>query len=82
MVQGKITEADTPTIWMGAITSILISDPPPSFPHFYFGCPSCPNPPTLSWLGTGNRYAGLYASTDLQVGSYLYLGAPKDVRVL
>jgi len=30
-----------------------------SFPHFYTGCPSCCNPPTLSWLGTGTKYAGL-----------------------
>jgi len=27
-------------------------------PHFYAGCSSCRNPPTLSWLGTGNKYAG------------------------
>jgi len=29
-------------------------------PHFYAGCPSCCNPPTLSWLGTGTKYAGLH----------------------
>jgi len=34
MVQGKITEADTPTIWLGATPSGLISDPPPSSPIF------------------------------------------------
>jgi len=34
MVQGKITEADTPTIRMGATPSVLISDPPPSSPIF------------------------------------------------
>jgi len=34
MVQGKITEADTPTIWLGATSSELISDPPPSCPIF------------------------------------------------
>jgi len=34
MVQGKITEADTPTIWFGATSSELISDPPPSSPIF------------------------------------------------
>jgi len=34
MVQGKITEGDTPTIRLGATPSVLISDPPPSFPHF------------------------------------------------
>jgi len=30
MVQGNITEADTPTLQMGATLSRLISDPPPS----------------------------------------------------
>jgi len=36
MVQGEISEADTPTIWLGATPSGLISnsDPPPSSPHF------------------------------------------------
>ena len=36
MVQGKITEADTPTIRLGATPSRLISDPPPSSPIFFF----------------------------------------------
>jgi len=57
-VQGKITQADTLTIRMGAIPSKLISDPSLSSPHFYTGCPSCRNPHTLSWLGTGTKYAG------------------------
>jgi len=34
MVQGKITEADTPTIRVGATPSGLVSDPPPSSPIF------------------------------------------------
>jgi len=34
MVQGKITEACTPTIWLGATPSGLNSDPPPSPPIF------------------------------------------------
>jgi len=25
-------------------------------PHFYAGCPSCCNPPTLSWLGSWDRH--------------------------
>ena len=29
-------------------------------PHFYVGCPSCCNPPNLSGLGTGTKYAGLH----------------------
>jgi len=28
--------------------------------HFYAGCPSSHNPPNLSWLGTGTKYAGLH----------------------
>jgi len=40
MVQGKITEAGTPSIWMGATPSGLISDPPLSSHHFYARCPS------------------------------------------
>jgi len=35
MVQGKITEADTPTIRLRATPSRLISDPPPSPPLFF-----------------------------------------------
>jgi len=60
VVQGKITEEDTPTIWLGDTPSELISGPPPPSRHFYAGCPSCCNPPTLSWLGTGTKYAGLH----------------------
>ena len=37
MVQGKTTEADTPTIRMGATPSGLISGPPPSPPVFMLG---------------------------------------------
>ena len=49
MVQGEISEADTLTIRLGATPSGLISNPPPSSPHFCAGCPSCHNPPNLSW---------------------------------
>jgi len=35
MVQGNITEADTPTIQMGTTPSRLISDPPPSSPPIF-----------------------------------------------
>jgi len=34
MVEGKITEADTRTIWLGTTQSRLISDPPPPSPIF------------------------------------------------
>jgi len=41
--------------------SIWINQRPTSFiPHFYARCPSCRNPPTLSWLGTGIKYSGLH----------------------
>jgi len=53
MVQGNITEVDTPTVQLGATLSELISEPPPSSPHFYAGCPSCRSPANLCWLGTG-----------------------------
>ena len=33
-MQGEIAEADTPTIQLGTTPSGLISDPPPSSPHF------------------------------------------------
>jgi len=59
-IQEEITEADTPTIQLGTTPSGLISDPPPSNANFYAGCPSCHNPPNLSWLGTGTKYAGLH----------------------
>ena len=34
--------------------------PTSAIPHFYPRCPSCCNPPTLSWLGRGTKYAGLH----------------------
>jgi len=44
----------------GATPSGLISDRSPSSPHFYARCPSFRNPPNLSWLGTGTKYACLH----------------------
>ena len=35
-----------------ASTSIIL--------QFYARCPSCHNPPNLSWIGTGTKYAGLH----------------------
>jgi len=57
MVQWKITEADTPTIWLGATNQ----RPTSIIPHFYAGRPSCRWPPALSWFGTGTIYAGLHS---------------------
>jgi len=39
MVQGETSEADTPTIRLGATPSGLISDPPPSSRNFYAALP-------------------------------------------
>jgi len=61
MVQVKITEAEIPTIRLGATPSGLISNPPHHLsPYFYAEYPSCRKLPTLSWLGTGTKYAGLH----------------------
>jgi len=51
MVQGEISEADTSTIRLGATPVGLISNLPPSYPHFYARCLSSCKPPNLSWLG-------------------------------
>ena len=67
MVQGKITHR--PSGW-APTPSGLISDPPPSSNHLYAGCPSCCNPPTLSWLGTGTKYAGLHTPWHVFKSSY------------
>ena len=69
MVHGKISEVGTQTIWLGTTPSRLISDPPS---HFYTRCPSCHNPPILSWLGTGTKYTGLHSQ---------WLGYPCDKAV-
>jgi len=55
----KITQADAPTIWMDLIQTNWcrhLCHPH----HFYAGYPSWHNPPNLSWLGTGTKYAGLH----------------------
>ena len=59
MVQGKITEVDIdhPVGWHSIRTN---QRPTSIITHFYAGCPSCRNHPTLSWLGTGTKYAGLH----------------------
>jgi len=36
MVQGRLTEADTPTIWLGATPSGLNQCPPPLSPHIFY----------------------------------------------
>jgi len=51
MVQGKITEADTPTIRLSATPTGPISDPPPSYPPFLCRMPFLPQPSyfALAW---------------------------------
>jgi len=55
-----LIEASAPTIWLDATPSRPSMPPPPSFPQFDAKCLSCRNPPNLSWLGTGTKYAGLH----------------------
>jgi len=57
---GQIMEASVPTIRLDATPSGPSISPPPTPPQFYAGCPSCRNPSSLSWLGTGTKYAGLH----------------------
>jgi len=57
----KITQSDTPTIWMDCHPLQTNWCPYLCHPHhFYARCPSWHNPPNLSWLGTGTKYAGLH----------------------
>jgi len=57
----KITLADTPTIRMDCHPIKTNWYPHLCHPHhFYTGCPSWHNPPNLSLLGTGTKYAGLH----------------------
>ena len=57
----KITQADAPTIWMDCHPIQSNWFPHLCHPHhFYAGCPSLHNPPNLSLLGTGTKYAGLH----------------------
>ena len=55
VVQGKITEADAPTIRLDATPSGLLVSPPLSSPHFYAEYHFCRNPPNLSWLRAGTE---------------------------
>jgi len=55
MVQGKTTEADTPTIRLGATQSGLISDPPPSSPIFTLDAPPAANLPLYPSFGQASN---------------------------
>jgi len=57
----KIMQADAPTIWMDCHPIQTNWCPHLYHPHhFYAGCSSWHNPPNLSWLGTGTKYAGFH----------------------
>jgi len=57
----KMTQAKAPTIQMDCHPIQIKWCPHLCHPHhFYAGCPSSHNPPNLSWLGTGTKYAGLH----------------------
>ena len=57
----KITQADALTIWMDCHPIQTNWCPHLCHRHhFYAGCPSWHNPPNLSWLVTGAKYAGLH----------------------
>ena len=57
----KITQASAPTIRMDCHPILTNWCPHLCHPHhFYAGCSSWFNPPNLSWLGTGTKYAGLH----------------------
>jgi len=59
MVQGEISEADTPTIQHGTTPSGLISNPPPS-PIFTPDVLPAATFPIHPGLGQAQEYAGLH----------------------
>ena len=61
VVQGEISEADTPTIRLGATPTGLISDPPPSTPIFTPDALLVATLAILSTLGTGTKCVGLHS---------------------
>jgi len=57
----KITRADAPTIWMDCHPIQTNWCLHLYHPHYFYArCPSWHNPPNLSWLGTGTKYAGMH----------------------
>ena len=62
LVQGKITEADTPTVRLGATPSELISDPPPPSPIFTPDALPVATLPISFCLRQAQKYAGLHTS--------------------
>jgi len=60
MVQGKIAEADAPTICVDATPSGLSVHPPPSFPIFTLNALSVATLPIYPGLGQEPNNAGLH----------------------
>jgi len=60
LVQGKIYRGRHTDHPAGRHSISTNQRPPPSSSHFYAGCPSCRNPPTLFWHGTGTKHARLH----------------------
>ena len=59
--QNEDNTGNAPTIWMDCYPIQTNWCPHLCHPrHFYAGCPSLHNPPNLSWLGTGTKYASLH----------------------
>jgi len=87
MVQRRITEVDTLTVQLGATPSELVSDPPPSSPYFYAGCPfilawdrdrnmlDCISPwlGLLPWLGYPHGSVYPHGTTAHENQSALYM---------
>ena len=72
----KITQADALTIQMDC-HRIQTNWCPHLYHlhHFYARCPSWHNPPNLSWLGTGTKYAGLHTQWINTVKNHFLLKA-------
>jgi len=66
MVQGKITEADTLTIQLGATASGLISDPPPLSPIFTPDALPAANLPLYPGLGQATNMLACIPSGVVQ----------------
>ena len=79
----KIIRADAPTIRMDCHP--IQNNWCPHLCHptiFYARCPSYHNPPNLSWLGTGTKYAGLHTRWLMHCISYFLLSRKTVVCVL
>jgi len=81
MVQGKITEVDTPTVQLGATPSELLSEPPPSS-SVIFTPDALPAAtlPIYPGLGQAQEYAGLHTPWLGITDSTIYI-SPESLSV-